>query len=286
MANFDAQPVNAGTSIEYTITADVRVAAPFTESNLTWVEVENSTAADWAGFYIINVSNTLAATTPGMLFVAKGAAASEVRIAVIPTNISRTIPAYTQYIPVPVPSGTRLSVAASTEAARTVYGQLVGVLSADFDAEPTYTAFESGPYDLTAGATYGEWTEIDPGATINTKGSYTEISQTSHTNNILNGDSLANTYDYFGFMIGDNFWTSARNQGGLVDLATGATSSEVIFAPDIASRVTSQEFSSNTCPIMTKMTAATSGTRISARMQASTNDVTDRIRGVLLFGVR
>mgnify|MGYP001150944223 CR=1 FL=1 len=286
MANYDPQPVVSANSKGFDFAPQTRVAAPFTESNMTWVEVENSTAADWAGFYLTYLADTGVSAPAGIFFVATGAASSEVRIATVPMTTSRSVPLIDIFIPIPIASGTRISVSATAEGGSSLRGQIIGVLSADFDAEPTYTAFECGPFNLAASAEYGKWVPVDPGGTTNTKGSYTEISQTSHTNNVLNGDSLANTYDYFGFMLNTN-WNSAMGFAWtLADLATGAASSEAIYAADATLRHSVAEQSAYATPIMTKMSGAASGARISARSQCSITDATDRVIGVLLFGVR
>jgi len=286
MANFDAQPVT-GVTDGFSFTSQTRIAAPFTEANMTWVEVENSTASDWAGFYVLIRSGTGNSALPGIFFVATGAAASEVRIATVPTTTAYRIAVSMHYVPVPVASGTRLSVSCSTNIAYTMSGQVIGILSADFDAEPTYTRYESGPYVLANDATYATWTKVDPGVAVDTKSAYIEISQTGYTNNVLNGDSLANTYDYFGVMINGNFNAANSITAGKADMATGAAASEVIYAPDIEADIWASEQTSYSMPLMTKVSAATSGTRISCRIAKSAigNDP-DRIRGVLLFGVR
>jgi len=286
MADYDAQPVNAGTSKGFGFSSQSRVAAPFTESNMTWVEVENSTAADWAGFTITLNANNAAWAYSGIFFVAKGAASSEVRLATVPVTSGYRMSSITMYVPVPIPAGTRLSVSSSSATAQTLSGQLVGVLSANFDAEPAFTVYESGPYDLSASTAYGKWVDVDPGGTANTKGSYTEISYTGHTNNVLNGDSLANAYDYFGFMVNGNFNTAQRPADFLLDFATGAATSEVIYGADINQVSTSGERSTQLNPIEVPTLVAISTARISVRAQSSTTDAIDRIRGVLLFGVR
>ena len=284
MANFDAQPVNTGTSASLSFTSQVRVAAPFTEANMTWIEVENSTGSDWAGF---NIQTTLnQAGIMGMFLVATGAASSEVMNTVIPITTSYRDWASPQFIPIPIASGTRVAVAASCNFAATVYCQIVGVLSSNFDSEPNFTKYYTGPYNLTnTSADYGKWVELDPGATVNTKSSYIEISQTSHTANVLNGDSLGDTYTDFGFIIGDNFNTANRLSGAFVDVAVGAVSSEVIWAADIHSLMTVNEQTIIRTPLIVPTTDASAASRWSARIQCGTNDDPDRKRSILLFGV-
>jgi len=286
MADFDAQPVNAGTSKGFSFTSQLRVAAPFTASNMTWVEAENSTAADWAGFYISVTQGVGLSGFAGIFFVAKGAAASEVRVASVPAIMGVKANAHMQYVPIPIPSGTRLSVSCTTETAAVHHGQIIGVLSANFDAEPAFTVYDTGPYDLSNTTTYGHWVAVDAGATADTKGSYTEVSYTSHTNNVLNGDSLASTYDYFGLTMNGNFNLSQATAYFFSDFATGAAASEVIYGGDLSLETTAQEKISYNTPLEVRTAVATSGTRISARCQSSITNSVDRIIGVLLWGAR
>ena len=285
MANVEAI-ANTATSRGYTVAADIRVADPFTESNLTWVEVTGSTAADWTGFYLTIGGGSGTSGIKGMVFVATGASASESHVTVLPTMPSLRTQNWSMYVPIPIAAGTRVAIAVSAEASRTYVGTVTGVLSANFDAEPTYTIMESGPYDLSNTTTYGQWVTVDPGATGNTKGSWVEVSQTSYTANVLNGDSLANSYDYFGALFNDNFNAASSTAYGLGDIATGAAASEVTRLGNLDAYQTQNEQGINTTPIITNVTFATSTTRISARCQCSITNTTDRIRGVLLFGVR
>jgi len=224
-------------------------------------------------------------TNAGMLFVGIGAASSETIIATIPLAPGFRGVAFNMPIPVPVASGSRVSVAITRQAAQDVSGQVIGLPSADFDAEPPFTVFESGPYDLSNTTEYGKWPVIDAGATANTKGAYAEISN-AYTNNVLNGDSLANTYDWFGYSMNANFNTVMSNNTSSMDIATGAASSEVIFGADLEATIKANEATPYSTPLITHTSVGASGARVSARMESSLTNALDRVRGVLLFGVR
>ena len=284
MANFDAQPVNLANSQALSFTSQLQVANPFDPANLTWVEVENSTSADWAGFYILSTMNQFGIN--GMLFVGTGAAASEVIVSVTPTTQSYRNWVGSKFIPIPIAAGTRVSVAASCNYAAIHYLQIVGVLSANFSAEPAYTKYHTGPYDLTATtALYGKWVVLDPGITQNTKSAYTEISFTGSTANLLNGDSLDTTYSQFGFVTNGNFNTANRVSDNFVDVAYGAAASETIWAGDIQAKMTANEQTPFTEPLIVPTTNAVATSRWSARMQSSTNNDPDRKQSILLYGV-
>ena len=285
MANFNPQPVDLANSRAAQFAAKVLVADPFTASNLaSWIEIENSTAEAWGGFYVYQ--GVVSQSIRGILFIATGAASSEVIIASMPIS-SATKNSYSMYVPIPIASGTRVSIAASCSAALTLTAQVIGVKSSAFDAEPAFTVLESGPYDLeNNAATYGKGKSVDPGSTVDTKGGYTEISVsgTNAANNVIQGDSLAQTYDWFGVLSHDNYNNSQSNINKLVDVATGEVSSEVIFMPDMYERRNSNESQSN--GVIWDPGGQTSGTRISARAQADDADAVDRLGTVILFGLR
>lgn len=273
------------TSTSVNVAADVRPADPFTASNVTWVESISSTSNAWAGFYI---SHHDISALNGILLVATGATSSEVIIASMPVRQSHKGYKFAMYVPIPVASGTRISVAVASSAADTLQRIfVVGVNSSIFDAEPTWTVMESGPYDLEDdAATYGKWGVIDAGAVASTKGSYDDVvtTGTNSANNLIQGDSLGQTYDWLGILINDQLNISQSNGSCLIDVASGAVSSEVAFGTDLDNRKNSDEQNWNS--IYWTPSGASSGTRISARASASTTDAVDRISGCLLFGVR
>lgn len=285
MAFYEPHPVNASTGLGFVITPDARVADPFTASNITWTEIVNSTTEDWAGLWV----DYQVGTKAGIILLAKGSAASEVIFWSHPTKISSNMSTKAAYCPIPLPSGTRISVGASTNTTVVdLTGSIVGIPSTNFDAEPTWTVFESGPYDLTASTSYGSPPLADPGGTINTKGSYTEASQlgTNGSNNVINGDDIDQVYDYFGMLLFDNGTSVQTEQNRLIDVAYGAAASEVIYMADRQSRVSSIEHtSSGVLPTLVPWGRAI-GDRISFRGQSSITGATARLIGICLFGVR
>lgn len=285
MPFFNPQPVVAASSTAFSISAQIRIGNPFNAASVTWTEIENSTAEAWAGFFLTSDGSQIR----GIGLIAKGAASSEVIIASFPTLSTQKTPQRTMYIPIPVAAGTRLSVGASSSTTATFRGQVVGVPSSNFSAEPAFTVMESGPYNLAGGSgSYANWASFDPGGTANTKGSYSELSFTggSNANNVLNGDSLANSLDYIGLMLSDNFGVAQTSQYRLIDVAYGAAASETIILPDAWSRVGSSEQSTAIGSPLWVPWGRASGDRMSARGQSSITDATDRICTTLMFGVR
>lgn len=285
MAINDPQPVNSSTSLGFSFTTQSRVADPFTASGMTWTEVVASTSAAWDGFTITIATLNQRA---GPFLIATGAASSESIIAVVPANPVRIFRSFNMYVPIPIASGTRVSVACSLDSSETIYGQIEGDLRSNHTIHPTFTNLDCGPFHLENDADYGRGVTIDAGGTANTKGSWTEMSKTTGNgpNNILNGDSLDNTYSWFGACAG-KFEASTWNEDVtfLFDIGTGAASSETVQMADKFTRSSIRELA-NTGFVMFETGAFTSGTRVACRAQASSTTAAERTIQPYLFGLR
>lgn len=286
MSFFQPYPATPASSGGFSVAAHVRLANPFARASYSsgFTEVVASTPEQWGGFLV-----SAAAGSRGIIVVGIGAAGSEVIIASLPLSMQYGA-AVSYYVPIPIAAGQRVSIAVSAATSASVTGQIVGFAASGFSALPTFSVLECGPFDLDGGfGDYGKTTVIDPGGTANTMpGSYTEISlagTNTVANNQINGDSLANSYDWFGFTVFDGNNSATSQQERLWDLATGAAASEVDFATGLYDEVSSGEY--NLLPGIFWMPGGmAAGTRISARMQCSIIDATDRLGGVYLFGLR
>ena len=281
------EPATTATSVAKLLTVNTRDADPFTPANVTWNEMIASTAEDWGGFYIYIFGSD---NERGVAVVATGAASSEVIIASLPTQVDGAGD-FGTFVPIAVPAGTRISVACEEDsAASSVYAQVIGIPSSVFSSDPAFTNMDMGPIDLTNTTSYGRWPIIDPGGTINTKGSWTEVSQlgTNGANNILNGDSLDYAYSHLGLLLNNNHNASiGTNYLRLWDIAYGASGSEVIFAANIAQKATTRERAVHGTSIIWFPWDRATTERIAVRMQSDTvADATDRLGAVLLFGLR
>lgn len=273
----------------FTVPLVTMVADPFDPSQFTLGEIVNSTAEDWAGFYV-NTHQRNFDTDYGIMIVCKGAIGSEVRVASMPyLGYNRADYRMSIYVPVPIPAGTRLTVGASSIALITIECQIVGVPSSNFAAEPNFTVMDCGPFNLEGDvATYALTPTVDPGGTTNTKGPYTELSITGGVNsgnNVLNGDQLDHQYGYLGFLIGDNRNPASRSRAMLYDLAHGAAASETNVLTELCASGDSQE-TGGPIGVVWIPWDRPAGDRIAARMQSSTSDATDRVGSVLMFGLR
>lgn len=276
---------NTADSTATSISWDLRPADPFTNTGLTFTQITASTSEDWSGFYVSSAQGS-----PGILTIWTGASSSEVLIASMPgKNPMLAQDAVFMYVPIPVPSGTRLSVAFASAGTATINEvQISGVPSSNFSVEPTFTNMDCGPFLLSgSGVTYADSATVDPGGTANTLGSYTELSHTgggNDANNILNGDSLGQTYEYLGFLFSDNKQNQTE-QDRLWTLAHGAASSEVDFITELYDRLHNAETNMLNHVIWIPW-GRSSGDRISARMQCSITDAADRLGQVWIFGLR
>ena len=113
----------------------------------------------------------------------------------------------------------------------------------------------------------------DPGATINTLGAIVEMTASS-----------SHDYDYILVMIGNRGNSSMTTHGQLLEVLTGAASSEVLLAT-IAYVPSAQEFVGSCLVMLAPYGPIASGTRISVRSQATINDATDRLLDVVIIGM-
>lgn len=283
MSMIEAVPVNATGSIGFDIAPDQNTAAPFTASNNTWTQITASTSQAWGGFWI--TVQTRSTNETGIFNVAIGAASSEVIIATMGISAYYGRHYHSMYVPIPVASGTRISVAAHRGATgANVTGQIIGIPATSFDATPAFTRMECGPFGLSADANYGRGVIVDPGATNDTKGSWTELSYAG-SGNLINGDSLSQAYEYIGIRANADFNVTA-NRSWLIDFAHGASGLETIFAGDLNYYQVSYDNSAPMPEILFPWNRA-SGDRIAAR--AAVNDAssgTARNIRCLLYGLR
>lgn len=282
MADFEPVPFTTSSSAGFSHTSDARLADPFDPTTVTWTVVDSSTTDNWGGFWIIiSTGNTV---SKGIFLVATGATSSETIIASCPTSWDTSAMGFSLYVPVAVSSGTQVQIGISSETSQAYQGQIVGIKSSIFDATPSFTVMESGPYSLANDADYGRWYVYDPGATTNTKGSWDTLTYTggNNANNVLNGNSLANAYDWIGCLYNKNFNTGQGNYYHLCDWGYGAT--PTLIYENVATRFPNTE--RGQAPILWTPSGAAASAVMKFRAQANANDINDRLMGVIMFGLR
>ena len=282
--------------LEISSTGNLSLADPFDETALTWTEIVSSTPEAWAGFSVncyYDSSVQSSAASHNFINFAVGAASSEVRIATIVPTTTYRVPSFTMYIPIPVAASSRLSVAMVAGANRDYYINIVGHHASDFDVTPSFTVMDCGPFDLddytTTAAPAPFFPKVDPGAVANTSGPWTEISFTGGTNrsnNVMNGNSLPNTYEYLGLQPFHAGNAVMANFFSRYDAARGAASSEVAFVEDRAYRLSSSEVLDAAGTVDWYRGPFSSGTRISIRTICQGGTQNSRVTNFVLYGVR
>ncbi len=248
-------------------------AAGSTHTKGAYTALVSSLAADVNGFFLtINVVNSTSRAF--LLDIATGGAGSETDIiANLPFQVGGDVTgANCQiYVPYPLPSGTRVSARVqSTTASATIS---IALLTVSGGVSGLLTSVAAATYGANTGTTRG--TQVDPGASANTKGSYVELtSATSTVNNIR----------WLLVMLGAQMNTAQSAANWALDIATGAAAAEVVAVPDLV-------FSSGTVFDALLPTCycvpvdIPTGTRISARAKCSINDATDRLIDLVVVGV-
>jgi hypothetical protein len=212
-------------------------------------------------------------TTGGSTFaldIGVGSAGNEV---VVVTNLNYSYPGGLRFFfPCTIPSGSRIAARLSSNTgADNLYLVLHGF-------QDTYQSAGTGSSIDTYGfnTSLNVGTAVDPGSSINTKGSYVQI-------------TASTTADYAGFF----FTIDSQNGTGttnvvaqwLMDIAVGAGGSEVIILPNMFLVA----FNLMTLYLPTQLyfpIPIASGSRIAVRSQCNNATSPDRILGVTLYGVR
>jgi len=171
-------------------------------------------------------------------------------------------------VPCCIPAGTR--IAARMQATTASNTAAVNIVL--FDG--AYTQMEGcsliDTYGFVSANTTG--TVITTSGTANTKGSYVQL-------------TASTTYDLLGFffIIDNDAKTSGGTSNYLIDVATGASGSEVVIFPNFKVRALDQGFQpsySGFCPV-----AIPAGTRIAARAAGASGGTSVPI-GITFYGVR
>lgn len=171
--------------------------------------------------------------------------------------------------PIQVPAGVRLSARCQASTASSVARVSAMLFAGEFDTGSMLQKLNTmGDATADSGGT-----SIDPGGTVNTKGSYTQI--VSSTPRPIKSLVIA---------FGNQANNVRSSQSWLVDIAIGGSGSEKVILPNIAINAsTSPDIVTPqvTPPLPVNIPA---GTRIAARAQSDGNDATDRLFDVILYG--
>lgn len=168
-----------------------------------------------------------------------------------------------------IPAGTRLSARCQCTSSSSTLRASALLFAHGFGNPGTLSIVDTYGVN-SSGASAG--TTIDPGGTINTKGSYVQLTA-----------AVARPTRWLTIVTGSLLNTVATTCSWLVDVAVGAAASEVVILPNIAyflgSSVDGIEPQTYRFPVNVP-----SGTRLAVRAQCSINDATDRLFAVSLLG--
>ena len=234
----------------------------------SWQQLEASTSEDSFGL-VLGFRASVACDV--LIDLAVGASSSEQIIAPDLFHSRGNVTA-TQfyYVPGEVPAGTRLSVKFQSTSGSNSVRFTVHLLGQGFmPSSPLGRIAAYGPNTTDSGGV-----SIDPGATINTKGAWSEITS-------------ATTNDCFALEIAPGHQTNQTRQNSewLFDVGVGAAGSEVAILSDIWMAGTAADVLIDQIvgrPIPVNIPA---GTRLAVRAQCSQNDAADRLFDCVLYGL-
>lgn len=240
-----------------------------TSGNFTfgsWVELTSSTLSDTDGMVVIISQQDTSQNEVAIKIGVGGAGNEEIIVDRPHGQLNRINATLAFWFPIGVPSGVRLSAQTGTDASGTDIG--VGVY--------LYSNAFTSPIGKSSTIAYGmaddsEGTNVDPGGTVNTKGSYVELDS-----------STSDDISEFLICISTNDNSSQADATWLLDIAIGGAGSEEIIVTDIYVGGSGVEITKPQIPIPEGIPA---GTRISARTQCSITDATDRIIAISINGV-
>lgn len=254
---------NAGSDTSNTSGVSLTVAS-------TWTEVDASTELNANGM-IVHVAAEAAAALIAEIGI--GGGGSEVSfvgpftVAARRSNFGAAL-----YAPIHIAAGSRLSARGDIMTGG-IEGEIAITLLGDsfLSGQVLSRCTSYGTADASGTAALG--TQVDPGGTAHTKGSYAQISaSTDHLirSIIINVDARDNT--------------TPADSMFLVDIAVGSATSEQVIIGDLLvsqGNFQRQMLPNFIGPIPINIPA---GTRLSARAQSEITDATDRLLGIQILG--
>lgn len=233
-----------------------------------WTQLIAATAARSAGMVL---QWQLVAAGDHLLDIGVGGAGAEVAIV---SNLPGTAIGVANgnvqnvyRIPIAIPLGSRVSARMQNTAGAT-------------QDEVWPSLYTDGPAESAGSETVGAvtadsgGTSVDPGASVNTKGAWVELSA-----------AIATDWDACTLCIGGQSNTARANAWWLIDIGVGGAGSEVVVASNIGLHASATP--SNVLPQVIELPLAiAAGSRVSIRAQCNINDATDRTFDAVLVGFR
>lgn len=234
----------------------------------SWVELVASTT-DTTALFILSVEYAATGATirDFLIDVGIGAASSEeVIVSDLQIQMKQTFsPVNHYYLPIRIPSGTRIAVRIESNSSSDSINVNAHLFAPTFQSNPGYSKTTAYGVSGTDG------TDIDPGGTANTKGSWVELTA-----------STSDAIEAFNICIGSNTNNAHNDIDYLYDLAIGGSGSEEIILENM--HVVSSNFEVSKAPVCVQHKIA-SGSRLAMRMQCSSTDATDRVLSFSINGI-
>lgn len=244
---------------------------PSVNTKGAWQQLVASSARDACGIVVMIQGKIGFSSASHLVDVAVGAAASEQIIAenlAANTNNWANSTSY-YYLPLAIPAGSRIA-ARSQNSYSSGYEVNVSVLLLSGDLSSALGRVET--CGATPASTAG--TNIDPGASANNKGAWTQL--------------IASTgFDYKGVIVG--FLAQGGNKSADLqwsfDIAVGAASSEQIVVPDVIAACDTDQRIPGTCCTPFLPVRIPAGSRIAARAACNSAAAGTRTLDLIVYGV-
>lgn len=234
-----------------------------------WIELVAATAKQADGF-ILTIQTGDTGVSDFLVDIGIGAAAAETVIVsnVLYTSGGSDSPPARAYFPIPIAPGTRVS--ARSQCVDLSQRVRVVVTLCDGGVARSLRRRVATTYGADTSDSGG--TAVDAGGSTHTKGGWAELSA-----------SVTKDFDQCVICVGNRNNATNTSQNILLDLGVGAALSETVIVPDIYYRVSATQED-----VYDKMTwvpvQVKAGQRLSARIQSSSNDATDRVIDVVVIG--
>lgn len=235
----------------------------------SWTEILASTSFDASGFLLILESYGLTDTFTFLVDISVGAAGSEVAIIENLAFSSRRGLGDSMFVPLQIPAGSRVAVRCQSTSTSKSVEVVLNLISRSFTTHPGFQ--RATTYGAVTGDSGG--TELDPGGTAHTKGSWVEITSSSTS-------PIREFLIFFGTRA-----NVAVTQGDcLVDIGIGSAGSETTILENILLRLGGEIDGPSLVSFGPIPVTIPPGTRIAARCQSTVIDATDRLLDISLIG--
>lgn len=226
-----------------------------------YTELISSTVNDYEGFYVSCVRSNTASAMASIGFGAAGVEYTVLSDILIPPGTQTSLNHTGFYMPIQCNSGVRIAGLATATVIMALQGIRKGWFNPGFSLATTY------------GSTGAQGTTLDPGATINTKGAWAQLTA-----------STTRAHKAIMILVGNNNNTTKTTGGYLIDVGAGAAGAEYTFLPNLYASVHAapdiigpRVFGPFPCDIP-------AGTRLAMRCQASISTASNRLIDAVIYG--